>query len=384
MRAGVCVLPGNYRDWDRFEAQERGENVPSRPVTPDDELVLDEIRMHERVEELGFDALWTVEHHFTPYTMITNPVQLLTYYAARTKRIDLGTMVIVLPWHNPIRVAEDITMLQMLMGNERRALIGFGRGLGRREFGGLRVEQDEARGRFSEGVELIRRALSEDRLTHKGEYFSTPELSLRPRAVRSAEALLGNLYGAWGSPSSIPTVAKTGLKPLIIPQRPWDGYVEDMALFDKVRAEAGYPPAKPIVLVVTYCAETEAEARQGAKKYIGEYLETAQRHYEIGGDHFAELKTYDYYATLAERMKAGTAPSRQGDQSSQLWGTPEMCIKGIERIKDLIDPSEIVFVFKHGSMPIDVAERNMDLVAKEVLPAVRAMSSKPKMAAVGA
>ena len=83
--------------------------------------------------------------------MVTDPLQLLSYLAGVTERVDLGTMVVVLPWHNPVRVAEDIVMLDALLG-ERKVIAGVGRGLGRREYGGLGIDQNEARGRFDEGV----------------------------------------------------------------------------------------------------------------------------------------------------------------------------------------------------------------------------------------
>ena len=74
--------------------------------------------------------MWTIEHHFTPYTMVTNPLQYLTYIAGITKNVDLGTMVVVLPWHNPVRIAEDVNMLDAFLGDGREIILGVGRGLG--------------------------------------------------------------------------------------------------------------------------------------------------------------------------------------------------------------------------------------------------------------
>ena len=79
--------------------------------------------MAQVADGLGFDALWTIEHHFTPYTMVTNPLQLLTYLAGTTSNVDLGTMVVVAPWHNPVRIAEDIVMLDSLLGPGSQAYV---------------------------------------------------------------------------------------------------------------------------------------------------------------------------------------------------------------------------------------------------------------------
>ena len=65
------------------------------------------------VEPLGFDSIWGVEHHFSPYTMIPDVLQFLTYMAGRTSRVGFGSMVAVLPWHDPVRVAEEIAMLEI-------------------------------------------------------------------------------------------------------------------------------------------------------------------------------------------------------------------------------------------------------------------------------
>src|SRR2546428_455489 len=70
-----------------------------------------EIRLAEMAEPLGFDSIWGIEHHFDDYTMCPDPVQFLTYMAGRTKQAKLGSMVIVLPWHDPLRVAEQVSML---------------------------------------------------------------------------------------------------------------------------------------------------------------------------------------------------------------------------------------------------------------------------------
>ena len=105
-----------------------------------------EIETALAAEDLGFDSLWTVEHHVSPYTMIPNPIGILQFLAGATKKVDLGTMVVVLPWHRPLRVAEDMVMLQYMMPG-RRPFIGVGRGLGRREFTQMNYDMNETTGR---------------------------------------------------------------------------------------------------------------------------------------------------------------------------------------------------------------------------------------------
>ena len=94
-----------------------------------------EMRLADLAEPLGFDSLWSVEHHFTDYTMVPDVLQFLTYMAGRTKKIKLGTMVVVLPWHDPMRVVEEISMLDNM--SDGRLILGIGRGAGAVEFEGF-------------------------------------------------------------------------------------------------------------------------------------------------------------------------------------------------------------------------------------------------------
>src|SRR5277367_1490536 len=99
-------------------------------------------------EPLGFDSVWSTEHHFSSYQMIPSPVQFLTYVAGATKRVKLGTMVIVVPLHDPYRVAAEVAMLDNL--SDGRVILGLGRGLAKSEFDRFRVPREESRVRFDE------------------------------------------------------------------------------------------------------------------------------------------------------------------------------------------------------------------------------------------
>src|SRR3954462_3767187 len=114
----------------------------------DRQIYLNELALAELAEPLGFESIWSVEHHFTSYTMSPDVLQLLTYLAARPPHIKLSSMVVVLPWHDPVRVAEQLSVLDIVSGG--RVVLGVGRGLGRVEFEGFRVPMGEARDRFDE------------------------------------------------------------------------------------------------------------------------------------------------------------------------------------------------------------------------------------------
>src|ERR1700694_2569701 len=101
----------------------------------DAEVYRQELRLADMAEPLGFDSIWSVEHHFTDYTMCPDVLQFLSYMAGKTVRVKLGTMVVVLPWHDPIRVAEQVAMLDNV--SDGRFIFGIGRGAAPIEYHGF-------------------------------------------------------------------------------------------------------------------------------------------------------------------------------------------------------------------------------------------------------
>ncbi|MGH7806292.1 MAG: LLM class flavin-dependent oxidoreductase, partial [Candidatus Binatia bacterium] len=254
-------------------------------------------------------------------------------------------------------------------------ILGLGRGLGRREFGGIGVDMNESRDRFRESVEILKLALGQDRFSYEGKHFKIPETSLRP--LPSDGRLLENAHCAWGTPLSVPIAAELGLKPLVIPQRSWAEYAGEMEQFASIRAAGGWGPAKPILAVYAYCAETERAAEDAAARYMREYAQSGMRHYEMSSNHFAGVKGYEFYAKGAELGAIGEEYFFRAFFDNHVWGTPEQCIAKVEAIRAGIQPtpSQLVFILKYGSMPVEEARRSMRLFAKEVLPTIHAMPS---------
>ena len=372
MKVGVSLFAQNYVDWDRYEAEEAEADKPA-PLIHDAQIYREQFHLGRLVEPLGFDSLWTVEHHFTPYTMVNNPTQFLAYFAGCTERIDMGTMVVVLPWHDPIMVAEGFVALDHMLGG-RTLKAGLGRGLGIREYNGHRVPMDESRERFKEGLDVLRLSLEQEWFAYEGQFQKIPRTTLRPRP-RSDSKLLDNLYIAWGSPSSMPVAAHENCKPLFIPQRLWEDHKKELGEYNRIRVEEhGWKPERPTVVCWVYCAETDAEAEEGARRYISEYGDSALRHYQFMGEHLQGLKGYEYYAQMA-KMRAAMPEGMDTAAiylANNIWGSPATCIEKLRRVNDMMGADEFVAVFSYGSMPVEKAEKNMRLFAEKVLPATQA------------
>lgn len=374
MRVGVCIFVQNYDDWNRFEAEERGEHVPDRPVTSDRSIFLEEVDLAQIADEIGFDSLWTIEHHFTPYTMVTNPLQLLTYFAGVTKKVDLGSMVVVLPWHNPVRVAEDVNMLDALLGPDRKILCGVGRGLGRREYNGLSVDQNEARGRFDEGLEILLELLRTGHCSYEGKHFRLKDVRLRPQPIRD---LSKQIYCAGGTQETVQIIAKHDVKPLTIPTTSLDLALGNARTYANLRKQAGHGPAHTKLALWTYCSDSRSEAEATAEKYIMQYSDSALRHYELTGTHLKGLKGYETYAAGAEVLRQDPAAFVRGFLKDHPYGTPDQIITKTKELAELFGTAEIMFIFRYGGLSMQQAEKSMRLFAREVLPALKELSPGP-------
>jgi alkanesulfonate monooxygenase SsuD/methylene tetrahydromethanopterin reductase-like flavin-dependent oxidoreductase (luciferase family) len=401
VKIGVSLFSNNAGDLDRFLALEHGQGDPLGDGI--DNLIYDEeLRFGELIEPLGFDSLWTVEHHFTPYTMVNDPLQFLTYWAARTERIGLGTMVTVLPWHNPVRVAEQIVMLQHLAGEGRDLMIGFGRGASRREYGGLNVDMTKSRELFDEGVQIVKGLLTNERFAFQGTHYQVPDVSQRPESPsisirprpRDSKALIDNMYVAWGSPQSVKATGHLGLKPLIIPQRGLQDYVAELEEFNSLRVSSGYAPANATVHLHVICTETQHEA-DDLMKYEVAYGRTAMANYEWANTAYKEIGGYDYYQALGEMLAQGAnteaemlandtdLATRLGFGDEAPIGTPDKVLRAIERTCEWLHGEQIMAVFKMGGMPYEAAEKSLRLFAKEVLPAIHAMKPLAPITSTG-
>jgi alkanesulfonate monooxygenase SsuD/methylene tetrahydromethanopterin reductase-like flavin-dependent oxidoreductase (luciferase family) len=370
VRIGMTLYIQRYNDWERYNAAE-DDPAHAQPIDPDADAkrYREELDQALLAEDQGFDSIWTVEHHISPYTMIPNPMQLLTYFAGATSRIDVGTMVVVLPWHHPLRVAEDMTMLQNVL-NGRRAFIGFGRGAARREFRELGFDMNQSKERFAESIQIVKKALTEEKFSFEGQHYKMEDITMRPRP-RDPQQLINDFHFSWGSPQSAPVGASFGLRPMVIPQKSWEEYHADLSAFAKARAEAGYEPTRPRIHMNMFCAETHEKAEEGANKWIRQYADSARRNYEIDSDHFKDIKGYEHYATQAAAMdKVQNAREAMGDLyvANHIWGTPDECLAKLQKLAGDFHPEEFMLVCRYGEMPADVARDSIDLFAREVLP----------------
>ena len=346
-------------------------NMLTKEGRADASVLAEHMALGDLAEPLGFDSLFALEHHFTGYAMSPAPTQLLAYYAGRTKRLTLGTAVIVLPWHDPVRVAEQIALLDIMCGG--RCVFGFGRGAASVEYAGFRVPMEEARPRFVEAAKIVVKALTDDVFEWDGEFFKIPRTSIRPRPISHPER---RFYASSVSPESAEIMARLGFGVLVVMQNEWPKAAEDIQRYREIAAAVGHSPRPPIILTNVSVAESRAEALERAVTYLSRKWDSIDQHYHFSDGHLAGVKGYEFYGSMAKtysKMKDESFRKKATDfyVKIQIVGTPDDCLQQIAELHRLTGVDHLVTEFAFGGMPHEQAELNMRLFADRVMPVLQ-------------
>jgi len=340
------------------------------PKRTDRDVYSHELKLGDLAEPLGFDSIWGVEHHFTDYTMCPDVLQYLSYFAGRTTHVKLGSMVVVLPWHDPMRVAEQISVLDHQSNG--RFIFGMGRGLGRVEFEGFGVDQNTARERFMESAQMLLEGLERGWCEFDGKIIKQARRDIRPRPFKSFK---GRTYAAAVSPESSEIMARLGVGLLIIPQKPWDAVTAEMTNYRQIYRQVNHTEAPPPVLAGwVFCDHDAKKAEAMAREYIGGYWNTVLKHYELVGDHLTRTKGYENYGAMQKMLTAPGGRDAMVDffLGLQIYGTPDQCFERIIDFSGRLGAETFTGVFSYAGMPYDMAEQNLRLFASDVVPRLKA------------
>ena len=334
-----------------------------------DEQVWDEeIRLARLAADLGFQVLWSVEHHFNDYSFCPDNLQLMSYLAAVCPDVDLGTAAVILPWHDPLRVTEQVSILDYL--SKGRLRLGIGRGLARREFAAFRGTMDESRERFDEASDMILTGLRTGFVEGHGKFYPQPRTEIRPRPRRSFD---GRVYAVASSDDSVAAAARLNAHMVMFADRPWPMRMPAIQMHrDLVRKIHGMEAAPPLLADFCVCTATMDGAEEKARRYMGKFVESNFHHYELLGEHFSTVKGYDAYAQkIALAKQVGMDGIVSAFMEAAVWGTPDRILRKLEERRGIVGQFELATSFRFGGTPYDVAETGLRLYAKEVLPVVR-------------
>lgn len=299
----------------------------------------------EAAEALGFDSFWIAEHHFHEYGAVPAPPVWLGAAAQRTRRIRLGAAVVVLPFRNPLQVAEDYAMVDVLSGG--RLNLGAGSGYLKHEFDGFGVPVEEKRDRFDEALEIVLRAWTGERFSHAGTWHTVRDVQLNVVPVQRPRppvwlAVLRN--------EAAVHVGKKGFCPMMIPYATTERLSElaqTVTAFRDAFADAGGDPRAATVPfgLHAYVADSLGQATADAKGAMDRYVRTRL---------YARQRPYDLLV----------------DRQLIAFGSPDDVIR-VARAYEQAGLTDFLAITNFGGLEHAKVLRSMELMARHVLPAFR-------------
>ena len=274
-------------------------------------------------EALGFHGVFLVEHHFTGMDQVSASLTLLTYIAARTKRLRLGTAVTVLPWHNPVLLAEQVATLDVL--SQGRLDLGIGRGYRRNEFNGFCIPIEEAGERYEEALAVLRQALtSRTRFSHHGKRWHFADIVIEPAPVQTPHP---PMWAGAVSPASIRRAGEEGFNLLLDQFGTVEQTGERIATYRSAVQAAGrrFDPMSVGVTRALHLAldasEREEQHRLRAKFLLG--VDALARDPDRSGPQMG----------LTAAIPSTYADTRLVTEKAALIGTPEEIVERLRRLQ---------------------------------------------------
>jgi len=306
----------------------------------------DYIEFNIEAEALGFTSTFLVEHHFTGWTQVSATLNLLTWLAARTRTLRVGTAVMVLPWHNPVLLAEQAATLDLLSGG--RLDFGIGKGYRANEFNGFSIPIEESEARFDEALEIIVRAwTATERFSHRGRFWTFNDIIVEPPTAQKPHP---PIWMGAGSPASIKKVAARGFNLLLDQYASPAALGERIELFKKEIAALGrrFDPMEVAVARDLYVAKNQADKEAALARHLessNRTLEVSRSAAQQGGSHILSY-----------------ASSPLGTEANTLYGTPDEISEKLEALR-AAGVTYVLFNIPAGS------RESLQRLARDILPA---------------
>lgn len=314
----------------------------------------------DAAENLGFDSLWVTEHHFRYFGgMMPSPSVLLAAAAQRTKKMRLGAAVSILPMHNPLRVAEEFAMVDLLSNG--RVNFGAGRGMHPTEYTVLGADWNTAQLRLPEALDVVIRAWTGGEFEWSGQHYSFPKLSVYPKPLQKPHPPI--YVTANKDPESFQMVGRRGHHLMTLPwiatneiQRP------RIEQYWSALREGGHTVQDKDIFVMypCYVGASDTEARAGALEPWSRWrgFALSALNLEPGSEAYRRVFAHlDYDAIVKD--------------SRGIFGAPESCARMIERIIEVVGATHIGLTFHFGGLSQDKVLKSMERFARLVRPTLR-------------
>jgi len=346
----------------RFGTFSYNQNRPHVPEQQAFEELLDQIELTER---LGFDEAWFAEHHHSDYGMLASPNLIIAALAHRTAHLRFGNLVNVLPLHDPIRLAEECAILDIL--TQGRLNVGLGRGVQRDDIKhGL--DMDTARARFDEGIEILERAWTGQTFSHAGKAWTYDNISCRPQPLQKPHPPI--YYGAT-SPDSPAEVARRGWN-LALSRQPLENCVRAIQRYRAERTALGSPAGGGDAIMVReiYVADSDEQAWAEAGIQVTRFWQLATDN--VWKDDPMTTDDLTRFTSRFAYFPGGLTLERLGDWGVSLIGSPETVARKARAMIERAQPDALVGMFCFGGLTHNQAMHSIELFAHHVMPALAA------------
>jgi len=335
------------------------------------DIIHRELEQVEWSEALGFDEVWFTEHHFIDYGLSVDPSTLAAAAASRTRRVRIGLAAAILPFHHPLRLAEQMALVDIL--SYGRLDVGVGRGNRPAEFTGYRVPQEESRERFDEVVEIMRRAWTEERFSYAGRFYQFHDVRVIPKPVQRPHP---PLYQVCVTKDGIENTALRGWPMLnSVLFGPVDQLLANRDTYVNTLKKSGTSDAEIAALLERwgvsrqiYVADTDARALEETKAAELWYQESFRRFVIPERIEDAHPSLQPGFRAMAERLAHVTWERLVAETLA--FGSPDTVAGHIETMRRM-GVGHVLCWMNFGGLPQDKIRRSMELFAREVMPRFR-------------
>jgi len=299
-------------------------------------------------EALGFHSSFIVEHHFTGFGQVSATLNLLTWIGARTRTLRLGTAVIVLPWHNPVLLAEQAATIDLLSGG--RLDFGIGKGYRHNEFASFRIPMEEAEPRFEEAIDIITKSwTSNERFSFHGKYWQFDDIIVEPPTNQKPHP---PFWQGAGHKESIARVAKRGHNLLVDQFCPIETAAERVAFYKAEMQRNGFDYSASMAGVARafYVARDAADKEAAIDRRLAAQKRLTAISQRPDGNNTASIMAF--------------SDTRAASEASAMYGGPDDIARKLETLRD----QGVEYVLLNGG---GTSRDNLRRFAREVMPAFR-------------
>jgi alkanesulfonate monooxygenase SsuD/methylene tetrahydromethanopterin reductase-like flavin-dependent oxidoreductase (luciferase family) len=342
--------------------------LPCAPTQDAATRYQDTIEQIVHAEALGFDTAWLAELHFNPaFSILPAPLTLAAAVAQRTRRIRLGTAVVLLPLQHPVRTAEEAAVVDIL--SHGRLELGVGRGMIAIHFQGFNIPRAESRERFEEALTIIKQAWTQERCQFAGKHFQVPETVVVPKPVQTPHP---PLRIAANSPETAVFAGTHGYPVFIAsPINPGTNLPEQVMRYRRAFRAAAHPEKTENVAIAfpVYVADDAALVRHDVEASFLNYFHAISLQARLGARD--DSSAYDYLREIQRRVEAVTWEQLE---PMAIYGSPATCIDKIKDIYEHCHMDQLICWFNPGGLiPQHRVLTSMRRFAEEVMPVVRSL-----------